>query len=94
MAKAMFQGTVVAESDAVETVEGNTYFPPDTVVSEFFTPTDKTTVCGWKGTANYYSLSVAGETAENAAWTYRDPKPAASNIENFVAFYPVVTVEA
>ena len=94
MAKATFQGAVVAESDAVETVEGNIYFPPDAVVSEFFTPTDKTTVCGWKGVANYYSLSVGGETAENAAWTYRDPKPAASNIKDFVAFYPAVTVEA
>ena len=94
MARAMFKGAVVAESDAVETVEGNIYFPPDALVSDFFTPTEKTTICGWKGTANYFSLSVGGETADNAAWTYRDPKPAASNIKNFVAFYSVVTVEA
>ena len=94
MAKALFQGTVVAESDAVELVEGNVYFPPDAVVTEFLTRTEKTTVCGWKGTASYFSVSAGGETAENAAWTYRDPKPAASNIKNFVAFYPVVTVEA
>jgi len=94
MAKALFQGTVVAESEAVELVEGNLYFPPDAVVTELLTPTEKTTMCGWKGTANYFSVSAGGETAENAAWTYRDPKPAASNIKNFVAFYPVVTVEA
>ncbi len=94
MAKAVFNGTVVAESDAVETVEGNIYFPPEAMVSEFFTPTDRTTVCGWKGTANYFSLLVGGQTAENAAWTYHDPKPAASNIKDYVAFYPVVTVEA
>ena len=94
MAKAVFEGTVVAESDAVETVEGNTYFPPGSLITEFFTPTERTTVCGWKGVANYYSVCVGGETTENAAWTYRDPKPAASNIKDYVAFYPAVTVEA
>ena len=94
MAKAVFEGTVVAQSDAIEIVEGNVYFPPGALVSEFFTPTEKTTVCGWKGIASYYSLTVGGETAENVAWTYRDPKPSASNIKDYVAFYPVVTVEA
>ncbi len=56
-------------------------------------PTDHSTVCGWKGTANYFTVTVHGEQAENAAWTYRMPKEAAANIKDFIAFYPVVTVE-
>jgi len=93
MARAIFNGTVVAESDTFEIVEGNVYFPPDSLNRRCFDPTDRTTVCSWKGTANYYSVEAGGERAENAAWTYRDPKPKAAKIKDYVAFYPIVTVE-
>jgi len=93
MPRAIFNGTVIAESDNFEIVEGNVYFPPKSLKNDHFQPTDHTTVCGWKGTANYYSVEAGGESAENAAWTYRDPKPEAANIKDFVAFYPIVTVE-
>ena len=93
MARAIFNGTVVAESERVEEVEGTLYFPPESLKERHFRPTDHKTVCVWKGTASYYTLEANGELAENAAWTYRDPKPEAENIREFVAFYPVVTVE-
>ncbi|MDH3702998.1 MAG: DUF427 domain-containing protein [Alphaproteobacteria bacterium] len=93
MARAIFNGMVIAESDRFETVDGNIYFPPEALRREYFLPTDHSTVCGWKGTANYYTVAVRGEQAENAAWTYRMPKEAAANIKDFIAFYPTVTVE-
>ena len=93
MARAVFNDTVVAESDDVEIVEGNVYFPPNTLKKQNFHPTEHTTVCGWKGIASYYSVEAGGKTAENAAWTYRQPKPEAANIRDYVAFYPVVRVE-
>ena len=93
MPRAIFNGTVIAESDTYEVVEGNIYFPPESMKKAHFRATDHTTFCGWKGTANYYSVEAGGENAENAAWTYRDPKPKAANIKDFVAFYPIVTVE-
>ena len=93
MAQAIFNGAVIAKSDSIEIVDGNVYFPLDTLSREYFRDSDHTTVCGWKGTANYYSVEVEGVVAENAAWIYRATKPAAANIENHVAFYPVVTVE-
>ena len=93
MARAVFNGTVVAESDIFEVVERNVYFPPNSLKRDCFRPSDHTTVCSWKGTANYYSVEADGERAENAAWTYHDPKPKAANIKDYVAFYPIVTVE-
>ena len=93
MARAIFNGMVIAESDRFETVDGNIYFPPEALRREYFLPTDHSTVCGWKGTANYYTVAVRGEQAENVAWTYRMPKEAAANIKDFIAFYPTVTVE-
>jgi len=93
MARAVFNGTVIAESGDVEIVEGNVYFPPDALNWRYFRPTDHATVCGWKGTASYYTVEADGRAAENAAWTYRTPKPEAANIKDFVAFYPIVTVE-
>ena len=92
MPRATWNGVVVAESDHTEVVEGNHYFPPGSLESGYFTKTTHTTVCGWKGTASYYSLSVGGETNENAAWTYEDPKPAAANIKDHVAFWRGVVV--
>ena len=64
MARAIFNGTVIAESEAFEIVEGNVYFPPDAFRSDLFQDTEQTTFCGWKGTANYYTVAVDGETAE------------------------------
>ena len=93
MAKAIWNGTVVAESDQTEMVDGNHYFPADSIKSEYFLPNSDTTVCGWKGTANYYDVVVNGETNVGAAWYYADPKPEAANIKDHVAFWKGVTVE-
>lgn len=93
MARAVWNGQVLAESGRCEVVEGNHYFPPDAVSMEFLRPSDTHTVCGWKGTASYYSLAVGGQTNQDAAWYYPDPKPAAKNIAGYVAFWKGVTVE-
>jgi len=93
MAKAIFNGEVIAESDKTVLVEGNHYFPPDSVKKEFFKPTSHHTICPWKGQASYYAVEVNGESKNNAAWYYPDPKNAASHIKDHVAFYPVVKVE-
>ena len=90
--KAMWNGEVIAESDDIVTVEGNAYFPEAALKRELIAPSDHTSVCGWKGTANYYSLQVAGKTNANAVWYYADPKPAASQITGRVAFWKGVVV--
>jgi uncharacterized protein (DUF427 family) len=92
MAKAIWNGKVVAESDTFEEVEGNIYFPPQALKREFFTETDHSSICPWKGAAGYFSLTVDGKTNQNAAWIYRDPKPAAANIKDHVAFWHGVEV--
>ena len=93
MPKAKWRGRVIAESDVFETVEGNVYFPSQALKREYFRPSDHHTVCGWKGTASYYDVVVDGETNPAAAWYYPDPKPAAANIKEHVAFWKGVTVE-
>ncbi len=93
MARAIWRGQVIAESDDCETVEGNLYFPPGSVRQAFLSPSETTTVCGWKGTAHYWTIEVAGERNADAAWYYPDPKPAAANIRDHVAFWRGVTVE-
>ena len=93
MAKAIWQDVVIAESDETEMVEGNHYFPPDSIKSEFFKPSDSTSVCGWKGTANYYTVEVDGHSNPDAAWYYADPKSAAANIKGYIAFWRGVQVE-
>ncbi|MEM6926471.1 MAG: DUF427 domain-containing protein [Myxococcota bacterium] len=93
MAKATWNGVVVAESDHTEMVEGNHYFPRESIKSEYFESTSHSTVCPWKGTASYFTLKVDGETNENAAWTYESPKSAAANIKDHVAFYLAKGVE-
>ena len=87
MAKAILNGVVVAESDNFELVEGNVYFPPDTVNMQYFSKTALHTTCPWKGQASYYTVTVDGMKVDNAAWYYVEPKPAAANIRNHVAFY-------
>jgi uncharacterized protein (DUF427 family) len=90
--RAIWNETVVAESDDTVVVEGNHSFPADSLKVGFFAPSDTTTVCGWKGTANYYSLSVAGERNPDAAWYYAEPKDAAMQIKGRVAFWKGVKV--
>jgi len=92
--KAIWKDKVIAESDKVETVEGNSYFPASAVKREFFKPSDTHTVCGWKGTASYYDVVVDGEVNKDAAWFYPEPKDAAANIKDHVAFWRGVKVEA
>lgn len=94
MAQAIFNDVVIAESDETVIVEGNHYFPPDSLNDEFFSETPSyTTTCAWKGVASYYDVEVGGERAEAVAWTYRDPSDAAANIKDHVAFYPKVRIE-
>ena len=92
--KASWNGAVIADSDDTVVVEGNHYFPETAVNRDYLVPSDHTTVCGWKGTANYYSLQVDGETNENAAWYYAEPKDAASEIRGRIAFWRGVEVSA
>ena len=93
MARALFNGTVIAESNTFEEVEGNVYFPPDSVKREYLATSETTSVCPWKGTASYYNVAVGGETAADAAWYYPTPKDAAANIKDHVAFWSSVEVE-
>ena len=94
MAKATWQGAVLAESDDTVVVEGNHYFPSESVNWELFRPSDTHTVCGWKGTASYHSVVVDGAVNADAAWYYPEPKDAAAEIKDRVAFWRGVTVEA
>ena len=93
MVQAIWHDTVIAESDETVVVEGNHYFPPSSVKTEFFTPVDTTTVCPWKGTASYYDVVVDGDTNAGAAWYYPAPKDAAAEIKDHVAFWKGVTVQ-
>lgn len=92
MMKAIWNNTIVAESDDTIVVEGNHYFPHDAIKKEHFEKTDHTSVCPWKGTANYFSVKVESEVNENAAWYYAEPKPIAKDIKNRVAFWKGVEV--
>jgi uncharacterized protein (DUF427 family) len=93
MAKAMWEGEVLAESDRCEEVERNQYFPPDAIKAEHFKASATQTVCPWKGTASYYDIEVNGKRNHDAAWYYSDPKPAAKQIKGYVAFWKGVKVE-
>ena len=90
--KAIWNGEVIAESDDTVVVEGNHYFPLDSINREFFAPSDHTSICSWKGIANYYDVVVGGEVNANAAWYYMTPKEAAANIADRVAFWKGVQV--
>ncbi len=93
MAKAIWNGHVIAESETFEVVENNVYFPEASIRREFFRPSTTTSTCPWKGEARYYSLLVLGEENQDAAWYYPNPKPAARKIKNHVAFWRGVEVE-
>ncbi len=92
MATATWNGTVIAESDDIVVVEGNLYFPLDSVRPEVLSPSDTHTVCPWKGTASYYNVEVDGKTNADAVWYYPEPKQAAQEITGRVAFWHGVTV--
>ena len=94
MPKATWNGTVIAESDDTIVVEGNHYFPPDSIKREYFTESEAHTMCPWKGVASYFDVSVDGQSNPGAAWYYPSPKPAAADIKNYVAFWHGVRVEA
>jgi len=93
MATATWNGRVLAESDTFEKVEGNIYFPPDSIKREFLEESDHHSTCPWKGAASYHDVVVDGERNRNAAWFYVEPKEAAANIKGHVAFWHGVTVE-
>ena len=93
MARAVWRDVVLAESDACEIVEGNCYFPPQSIKREFLRPSQTHTVCPWKGVASYYDIYVDGQINRDAAWFYPEPKPAAAQIKDYVAFWRGVTIE-
>ncbi len=93
MATATWNGVVLARSDDCEVVEGNLYFPPDTIDARYFENSDKHTTCGWKGVASYYDVVVDGQRNKDAAWYYPTTKDAAANIAGYVAFWRGVQVD-
>ena len=90
--KAIWKGEVIAESDNTIVIEGNHYFPPESVVKEYLKPTDTTSVCPWKGTAHYYSVVIGEQEIRDAGWYYPEPKEAAAEIKDHVAFWKGVEV--
>ena len=94
MASALWNGVVLAESEDTVIVEGNHYFPPGSINMEYFRQSDSHTSCPWKGTASYYDVVVDGRTNAGAAWFYPEPKPAARQIRDYVAFWRGVSVQA
>lgn len=93
MPKAIWNGQVIAESDRTEVVEGNQYFPPDSIKQEFFQASPTHTSCPWKGQASYYTVVVDGQENPDAAWYYPETKERANNIQGYVAFWKGVKVE-
>lgn len=91
--RAIWNNTIIAESDETIIVEGNHYFPSSAIKTEHFQPSETHTVCGWKGEASYYNVVVNGEVNKDAAWYYPQTKDAAKNIENYIAFWKGVKIE-
>ena len=92
--KAIWNEQVIAESDNTVVVEGNHYFPADSLKRDFFEKSETKSSCPWKGVASYFTVNVDGKSNPDAAWTYPDPKPAASEIKDYVAFWKGVQVIA
>ena len=90
--KAKWNDTILAESNDTIVVEGNHYFPGDSINKEYLSSSETHTVCGWKGTASYYDVAVNGDINKDAAWYYPDAKPDAMNIEGYVAFWKGVQI--
>ena len=91
--KAIWEEQILAESDQTVVVENNHYFPPASLKMDFFVPSATTSICPWKGEASYYSIVVNGEENKDAAWYYPDPKEAAQEIKDHVAFWNGVSVK-
>ncbi|MEQ9552418.1 MAG: DUF427 domain-containing protein [Coleofasciculus sp. G3-WIS-01] len=94
MPKAIWNDTVLAESDNCQIVEGNYYFPPDSINQQYFKESSTHTSCPWKGQASYYTIEIDGQQNKDAAWYYPQAKDKAKNIEGYVAFWRGVKVEA
>jgi uncharacterized protein (DUF427 family) len=94
MPRAIWKGTVIADSPKTVQVEGNYYFPPDSVHREFLMPSETHTTCPWKGKASYFHVNVNGEQNKDAAWYYPEPSAAAGEIKHHIAFWRGVRVEA
>ncbi len=94
MARATWNGAVLAESDETIVVEGNHYFPRDSIVPEHFAESARHSICPWKGKASYFDVVVNGEVNSGAAWYYPEPKQAAADIKDYVAFWRGVQVES
>ncbi|MBU2900239.1 DUF427 domain-containing protein [Maribacter dokdonensis] len=93
MVKAIWNNTVIAESDATVQVEGNHYFPPSTIKKEYFKTTDTHTSCPWKGVASYYDIEVDGNINKDAAWYYPEVSELAKGIKGYIAFWKGVEVK-
>ena len=91
--KAVWNGAVLAESDDTVVVEGNHYFPPNSIDKQYFKPSDTHTTCPWKGEASYYNVQVDDKVNKDSAWYYPSPKEAAQNIKDYIAFWKGVKVE-
>lgn len=94
MARAIWNGQIIAESDACKVIEGNHYFPPEAVKPEFIRPSETHSHCPWKGDASYYTIVVDGKENPDAAWYYPDTKPKAKEFEGYVAFWKGVEIQA
>lgn len=94
MAKAIWNDTVLAQSNDTIVIDGNHYFPPDSVNKQYLKESNKHTICPWKGTANYYDIEVNEQINRDAAWFYPNAKEKAKHFENYVAFWRGVNVEA
>ena len=90
--KATWENTLLAESDKTIVVEGNHYFPSDSIKAEFFKPSDTHSTCPWKGLASYYHVQVGDKTNQDAAWFHPEPKEAAKSIKDYVAFWRGVKI--
>lgn len=93
MPKAVWNGVVLAESNKTVKVEGNHYFPPNSINRQYFKKSQKQTTCPWKGVASYYDIEVNGQTNPGAGWYYPRPSKAAANIKNHVAFWGGVKIQ-
>ncbi|TCK65205.1 nucleotidyltransferase-like protein [Winogradskyella wandonensis] len=91
--KAIWNNTIIAESEDTVVIEGNHYFPHESIKSEYFKPSNTHTICPWKGTASYYTLNVEGSENKDAAWYYPEVSELAKGIKNRVAFWRGVTIE-
>ena len=90
--KAIWEDTIIAESTRTTVVEGNHYFPEDSIKWDYLKSSETTSVCPWKGNAVYYHISVAGKDFPDGAWSYPEPKKEAQHIKGYVAFYPQVRI--